>query len=117
EEHGIRPDLIAGTSFGALIGALYSAGWSTQEIEDDALNTRSRDLLGRVLDFGLHKAALFEGNRLEAFFERMLDGRSFEDLQRKFVAVATDVDTGEAVMLQTGSLARALRASTALPGI
>ncbi len=116
-EAGVRPTLLAGTSFGALIGALYGAGWTLAELERDAVGTSGRGLAGTILDFGLHKASLFDGTRLESFFDRLLDGRQFSDLETPLVVAATDADTGEAVLLDSGSIARAIRASTALPGI
>ncbi len=117
EEHGIRPALLAGTSFGALVAALYAAGLTVEEIEATAKAVRGRDLLRRIPDFGLHKAAVFEGRRLEAYFEHMIDGRHFEDLELPLVVATTDVDTGERVVLNSGPLAPALRASSSLPGI
>jgi NTE family protein len=117
DQQDLAPALIAGTSFGAVMGALYASGMTADEIARDASALRKRDVFPHVLDFGLHKAALFDGNRLEAYFDRWLEGRSFADLERKLVVVTTDVDSGERVVLQEGSLARALRASTALPGI
>lgn len=74
-------------------------------------------MLRAIPDFGLHKAALFEGRRLEQYFERMVDGRHFEDLKMPFRVAATDVDTGERIILDQGPLAPALRASASLPGI
>lgn len=117
EQEQLTPLLLAGTSFGAVIGALYASGLSADTIARDASALRKRDVFPHVLDFGLHKAALFNGDRLEEFFDRWLEGRTFADLERQLVVVTTDVDSGERVLLQQGSLARALRASTALPGI
>lgn len=117
EHHGLAPEVVAGTSFGALIGALYAAGQSTDEIAAHANRLRRRDLMREVCDFGLHRAALFRGDKLEAYFDTLLEGRSFADLQKEFVIVTTDVDTGERVLIGEGSIARALRASVALPGL
>ncbi len=117
ERHDLVPDVVVGTSFGALIGALYAAGLPTERISDLARATRRRDLLGHVADFGFHKAALFGGDKLEAYFDTLLGGRTFADLALEFAIVTTDVDTGECVLLREGSLAKALRASVALPGI
>src|SRR5690606_41632075 len=79
--------------------------------------TRRRDVCPHVADFGLHHAALFRGRRLEEYFDRLLEGRRFEDLERELVVVTTDVDTGERVLLREGPLAPALRASAWLPGV
>lgn len=117
ERHGLVPNVIAGTSFGAVIGALYATGRSPASLSDEASKLRRRDVLPHIADFGLHKAALFDGIRLEAYFDRLLEGRSFDDLERELVVVATDVDTGERVLIRSGSLALALRASASMPGI
>lgn len=116
EKHGLAPDLVAGTSFGAVIGALYASGRSIAQMRHDASVMRRRHLLPQ-LDFGLHRAALFEGRRLERYLEGLTEGRHFEDLDTPLVVVTTDVDTGERVLLDSGPLARALRASVAMPGV
>ena len=117
EKHGFTPSVVAGTSFGAVIGALYATGQTPAQMKKIAEDTRRRDVIPFVTDFGLHKAALFSGDKLESYFESMLEGRSFSDLKRELVVVATDVDTGERVLLRDGSLAKALRASASMPGI
>ena len=117
ERHGMRPDVVVGTSFGAVIGALYAAGRSPSELAEQASGLRRRDVLPGVADFGVHRGALFSGERLEAFFERLVGDLTFADLAREFAVVATDVATGERVVLQDGPLARALRASSSLPGL
>ena len=116
ERHGFAPNLIVGTSFGAIVGALYASGLTPQEIAQTANSMRWRDL-SRVLDFGLHKAALFSGDKLETYLDELVEGRSFSDLERQLVVVATDLATGERVDLTTGPLARALRASASMPGV
>jgi predicted acylesterase/phospholipase RssA len=117
EQYGFTPSVIAGTSFGAVIGALYATGQTPAQMKKVAEETRRRDVIPYITDFGLHKAALFSGDKLESYFESMLDGRSFSDLKRELIVVATDIDTGERVLLKEGSLAKALRASASMPGI
>ena len=116
ERHGFAPSIVVGTSFGAIVGALYASGLTPQEIAQTANSMRWRDL-SRVLDFGLHKAALFSGDKLETYLDELVEGRSFSDLERTLVVVATDLATGERVDLTTGPLARALRASASMPGV
>lgn len=117
ERNGFAPDLLVGTSFGAVVGALYATGKSIDELCSQARAMRRRDVFPHVADFGLHRAALFRGSKLEAYFDRLLEGRHFCDLQRELVVVTTDIDTGEEVLLTRGPLAVALRASASLPGI
>ncbi|MEM7736479.1 MAG: patatin-like phospholipase family protein [Deinococcota bacterium] len=117
ENHGLSPSVIVGTSFGAIIGSLYASGQSLAELRTFASGQRRRDLLPQLIDFGLHKAALFRGDKLEQYFDSLLEGRHFSDLERNFAIVATDVDSGQRVLLQDGPLATALRASASMPGI
>jgi NTE family protein len=117
ERHGLGPQVIVGTSFGALVGALYASGRTPSEMRVLACSLRRRDLLSKVVDFGFHKAALFEGSRLERYLESLLGVTNFEELTREFAVVTTDLDSGERVLLREGSLARALRASMTLPGL
>lgn len=117
ERHGLTPGVLAGTSFGAVVAALYAMRRSPEELAAQAALLRRRDVLPSVVDFGLHQAALFRGRRLEDYFERLVEGRSFSDLDLTLVVVATDADSGERVELREGPLAPALRASASLPGI
>lgn len=117
ERHGYAPDLLVGTSFGAVVGALYGTGRGIDELCSQARQMRRRDVFPHVADFGLHRAALFRGRKLESYFDRLLEGRHFSDLNRELVVVTTDIDTGEEVLLTAGPLAPALRASASLPGI
>lgn len=117
ERHGLAPHVIVGTSFGAVVGALYASGDPIDQLVERASATRRRDVFPHVADFGLHRAALFRGRRLEEYFDRLVEGRTFEDLDRELIVVTTDVDTGERVLLREGRLAPALRASASLPGV
>lgn len=116
ERHDLAPNLIVGTSFGAIVGALYAAGLTPSDIARTANSVRWRDL-SKVLDFGLHKAALFSGDKLESYLDELVGGRTFEDLERRLVVVATDLSTGERVDLSSGPLAPAIRASASMPGV
>src|SRR5690554_6028357 len=117
ERNGLEPDLIVGTSFGAVVGALYATGRPIHDLKAEAEAMRRRDVFPHIADFGLHRAALFGGRRLEEYFDRLMEGRSFSDLKRRLVVVTTDIDSGEQVLLEEGSLAVALRASASIPGI
>lgn len=117
ERHGLAPNVIVGTSFGAVVGALYATGRDVATLRDEAERTRRRDVFPYIADFGLHRAALFEGRRLETYFDRLLEGRTFADLRRKLVVVTTDIDTGERVLIEDGPIGVALRASASIPGV
>lgn len=112
---GLQPDVVCGTSIGALVGGLYLAG------KLDALELWARSLTQRrvlsLLDFTFGGSGLFAGDRLAKLLEEQIDGICIEMLDRPFVAVATELETGREVWLRDGSLIHALRASYALPGV
>ena len=93
ERHDLAPDVIAGTSFGAIIGALYASGQSVAQMQETSNRFRKRDMPA-LIDFGLHKAALFSGDKLETFLDTLVEGRHFSDLEREFVVVTTDLRHG-----------------------
>jgi NTE family protein len=112
---GIRPDIIAGTSIGAVVGGCHVAG-HLDELEDFARELTRRRVLG-YLDFNLTGTGLITGQRLCDRLERHLGDCKIEDLNRRFTAVATEIGTGHEVWLSRGKLVEAVRASYALPGI
>jgi NTE family protein len=112
---GFRPDIIAGTSIGALIGGCYAAG-QLDAIEDFALSLTRRRVVS-LLDLSFSGGGLFSGARLRELLDRALDGRTIESLPMPFAAVATEISTGHEIWLRNGALAKALPASYALPGL
>lgn len=112
---GIYPDIVAGTSMGAVVGGCYVAG------ELDALEQFARDLTRRrvlgFLDFNLSGSGLIHGQRLNNILQTRLNGVAIETLERRFVAVATEIGTGNETWLARGHIVDAMRASYALPGI
>lgn len=114
-EAGLEPDIIAGTSIGAIAGGFYAAD------RLDILHSFARELtmrkLLRYLDVNLAGSSLVSGKRLEKTLASHIGDIHIEALQKKFVAIATELGTGQEVWLTSGSLTAALRASYALPGI
>lgn len=111
---GLRPDIVCGTSIGALVGAAYATG----EIERFEAWTRRlslRDVIS-LMDFHLN-GGMLKGERLMSFFRKHFMDRPVEDLTMPFAAVATDLHTGQEVWLKEGSTTDAVRASIALPGL
>lgn len=113
---GITVDVITGTSMGAVVGAAYAAGHGIEEMQAIALSTRWRQLI-QLADITVPRHGIIAGYRLEHFFAGLTDHKEFYELSTSLKVVATDIVTGEEVRLTTGSVAQALRASTALPGI
>jgi len=115
DEAGIAIDMIAGTSIGALVGGCYLAG-KLDALEDFARSLTKRRIFG-LLDFHIGGAGLLGGMKLTQRMQEHLNGTRFEDLQKPFVAVATEIRTGHEIWLSSGSLITAMRASYALPGV
>jgi NTE family protein len=115
-EAGITPDLIAGTSMGAFIGALYAADVPIHRIEETALGIDWKRLT-RLLDPVIPTSGLIDGKKMLAFMAELLPVRTFEELSLPLAVTATDIETGEAIIIKQGDLLEALRAGLAFPGI
>ncbi len=114
DQAGVKPDVVVGTSAGALVGAFYAAGWSPWQIEEFFLQVRESD----VADFSAAgKRGLLTGDALAALVHAKLKEAQIESMPIPFAAIATDLKTGEMQLLRHGSVADAVRASCSLPGI
>lgn len=116
EENGIFPDVIAGTSIGALVGALYASGLTAAEIEQLALHVDWRRL-APLTDFTLSRSGFIRGRRIVSLLQSILGPQSFSELRLPFACVATDIITGEEVVLRHGPVVDAVRATISIPGI
>ena len=112
---GIKPDIIAGTSIGAVVGGCFAAG-HLDNLEVWARELTPKRVFG-YLDFNLAGTGLISGQRLCERLELHLGDRNIEDLNTRFTAVATEVGTGHEHWLSRGRLVDAVRASYALPGV
>jgi len=113
EEIGLPVDIVVGTSAGSVVGALWSSGFSSDEMYHIAKNT---DWLFLAKPAGF-KSGLLNSAGIEAWLNRILDNKEFKDLECKFAATATDFNTGQLVVLSEGSVAAAVRISCNLPSI
>jgi NTE family protein len=114
EQAGIRPDLVCGTSIGALVGAAYAAG-ELEHLEQWLLGLGFKDVIA-FMDVSL-SSGLIKGERLMDFLRHNFVDRPLEELAMPFAAVATSLRTGAEVWLRHGSTLDAVRASIALPGL
>jgi len=115
ERYGFRPDVVAGTSIGAMVGGAYLAGHA-ETLEDWARSLTKVGVMS-YLDFRVRSAGMIGGRHLVQAMEEHFAGVRIEDLNRPFVAVATDLVTGHEVWLRDGDLIQAMRASFSLPGV
>lgn len=111
---GIKPDLIAGCSVGAFVGAAFAAG-RLDQVEVFALGIDRRRMLG-LADFGL-RGGLIKGERINEVFREQFVESEFSDLPIPLAAVATDLHSGQEVWLREGKVSAAIAASIAVPGL
>jgi NTE family protein len=113
ERERLRPDLVVGSSSGALVGALYAAGMSAAEIERYG-GRMSPNLLR---DWVFPRLGIFGGGRIRRFIIERVGDKSIETLPMRFAAVATNLKTGAMKILDRGDLGRAVQASASIPGL
>lgn len=113
EEYNIPIDCIAGTSIGAMIGGFYASGVDIGEIEKIALKLTKQEMISLV-DPSAGKG-LIKGERIKSFIESNLAAKNFKDCRIPFSATATDIKTSDIVVLDSGNMADAIRASISMP--
>ena len=114
-ENNIPIDYIAGVSIGAMIGAYYAINLEIEKLEEKALNLTKRDLL-KLVDITSPKRALISGNKIKNFIKELIEDKSFSDTKIPIKIIATDLCSGEEVIISKGKLADTIRASVSLPG-
>lgn len=112
---GFEPDIIAGTSIGAVVGGLYLAG-KLDELEAWARSLDAKRVRA-MMDISLTSGGLVAGRKLATLLDEYIGGVLVENLTRNFAAVTTELKTGHEIWLRSGPLTQALRASYALPGV
>lgn len=115
EREKIPIDLIVGTSVGSLVGAIYADKRNSFELEWIAFGLEERHLFDFTV-FSIKQGPV-KGNLLEEFVSQSVSARNIQDLKIPFAAVATDISQGTAVVLSSGPVAKAVRASCSIPGI
>jgi NTE family protein len=116
EKAGIRPDFVAGTSIGALVGGVYAAG-KLDELEEIALGLDWKKAAGYFLEVSLPRSGLIEGTKVTDFLSEIVGSAKIGALPVRYASVAADVMTGNEVVISDGDLVSAIRASISVPGI
>jgi NTE family protein len=114
EEAGIKIEVVTGTSVGSIVGAFVAAGYTCAEMREV---TRHLDWGGMARLAWPGRGGVISFYKLEQFIRRTLNDPLFSDLKLPFAAIATDLITGNPVVLSEGSVARACHASSAVPGV
>ncbi len=112
-ELGVTPDIVCGTSIGALVGGFYVSG-KLAELEDWACGLTKLSMV-RFINLRAAKNGLIAANRIFAEMDRVLADTRIEDMDLPFASIATDLNTGQEVWLSDGNLVDAIKASFAVP--
>ena len=113
EAQGIRPEIVTGTSAGAVVGALYAAGNDGFALQKLAIKMDE----SKINDWSLPDRGLLKGEALQQFINETIGQRSIETLKKPLGVVATDLHSGESILFRTGNTGMAVRASATVPGV
>lgn len=117
EDEGVPVDIVAGSSMGALVGALWCSGYSASEVEEIILANKNKIYLFGLDDLTLPLRGLIRGKHVHRFLKRYLKDMTFCDIKRPFKVVACDVSTMKQVVFDSGRLVDAVMASISIPGV
>jgi len=113
EANGFVPAVVAGTSAGSVVGALYASGMSAFELQEKAVALDE----ARIRDLQLSSNGLLAGQKLEDYVNEQVRRQPLERLAKPFVAVATRLEDGERTVFARGNTGQAVRASSSVPGV
>ncbi len=113
ESHGLKVDLVVGTSAGSVAGALYAAGYSGFDLQQMAFDLDR----ATVADWTFFGKGLIRGESLRQFINTAVGNRPLERLPLKFACVGTRLKNGEAILFERGETGQAVQASSAVPGV
>ena len=121
EREGILPDIVAGCSIGALVAGLWAAGYNADEMERigkaiDGVWASAMKLIG-LSDFSLPHHGFLKGNQITRFLESYIGDKTFQELRVPVKIIAANLFTSEEVIIETGRVVDAIRASISIPGI
>ena len=113
ETHRVPVHMVVGTSAGAFVGSLYAYGLSPYELQSIALGIQRDD----VADYTIPDNGFIKGEKLENYVNNRVKFTPLDKLKIPFYAVATNIQTGEEMVFGRGNTGRAVRASSAVPGV
>jgi len=113
EANGLKPDVVAGTSAGSVVGSLYASGMDPFQLQEKAVALDE----GRIRDVRLFSGGLVQGVALQDYVNAQVGKRPIERLRMPFAAVATRLETGERTVFVRGNTGQAVRASSSVPGV
>jgi len=105
--------MVVGTSAGSIVGCLYASGMDVFSMQDMAMKIQKKD----VIDYTVPDNGFIKGEKLEDFVNRTVRNVTMEKLQKRFLAVATDIASGEEAVFVSGNTGKAVRASCSVPGV
>ena len=119
EKENMPIDMVAGTSMGGLIAALWTSGLSASEVERIFLeyNNNRRKTYGLLFDFYIHKMSIAKGGKIRKFLERHIGSKTFQDVNIPLRIVACNITKRKEVIYSSGRLVDAVMASIAIPGV
>lgn len=118
EREGVHADVVAGASMGGLIGAAYAAGFPVRAIEREVVNLSGRSRLLKLADWMPTLQGLFSGKKFASYLDSVMGSDlTFDDLRRPLALAASDLATGREVVMTTGSVVTAMRATMSIPGV
>lgn len=113
EASGIHPDVVAGTSAGSVVGALYASGMDPFEMQQIAFGLDE----AKIRDVRLFSGGLVQGQALQDYVNQLVHKQSIEQLKLPFAAVSTELETGARTVFVRGNTGQAVRASSSVPGV
>ena len=113
EANGLAPSVVAGTSAGSVVGALYASGMNAFELQEKAVALDE----AKIRDLQLSSGGLVQGQKLEDYVNEQVRRKPLEQLPKPFVAVATRLEDGERTVFARGNTGQAVRASSSIPGV
>ncbi len=115
EEAGLKPQLVVGTSAGSLVAAIYASGKTSAQLQQTALNMEEVAITDWMLP--LFGRGMFRGDALQRYVNELVSGKLIENMAMPLGIVATDLNSGQAVLFQRGDTGAAVRASSAVPAV